>query len=254
MTTTKRRNPQAAPILRSDYASANKDFIVDQDITGYSKEEHRRWSVLFAQQKEAAHRFSSELFCNALARLEKVAPLHIGIPRFSDFNPTLSNHTGWELVAVPGLIPDDVFFAHLAKRQFPITTWIRQAHEMDYIVEPDVFHDFFGHVPLLTDPAVAKFLQRYGEQAATSNPTELTKLASLYWYTIEFGLIREGNTIKAFGAGLLTSRTELEHSTTCFEKHQDFNAQTIRNSGYEIDAFQAQYFVLERLQDLLGIV
>jgi phenylalanine-4-hydroxylase len=241
------------PKLRGDYTGAAKDFVVEQDTAQYSIIEHQRWSVLFAAQKASAKKYGSALFCGSLTRLEQAAPLHLGIPRFSDYNPTLVSHTGWNLVAVPGLIPYDVFFAHLAKRQFPVTTWIRQAHEMDYIVEPDVFHDFFGHVPLLLEPSIANFLQWYGEQASYASDVELKKLARLYWYTIEYGLINEGNNIKAFGAGLLTSRTELEHSVQSIEKHCKFDVERIRDEDYKIDSFQTQYFVLERLQDLLRL-
>ncbi len=250
-TTIQQARSLPAPQLRGDYTGATKDFVVEQDTAQYSNIEHQRWSVLFASQKASAQKNGSALFCDSLTRLEQAAPLHVGIPRFSDYNPTLLSHTGWRLVAVPGLIPDGVFFAHLAKRQFPVTTWIRPAHEMDYIVEPDVFHDFFGHVPLLLEPSIANFLQWYGEQAGYANDVELKKLARLYWYTIEYGLIHEGSNIKAFGAGLLTSRTELEHSVQSIEKHRKFDVERIRDEEYKIDSFQTQYFVLEQLQDLL---
>jgi phenylalanine-4-hydroxylase len=240
------------PQLRGDYAGATTDFVVEQKTAQYSSIEHQRWSVLFAAQKEAARKYGSSLFCTALDRLEQAAPLHLGIPRFSDFNPTLLSHTGWKIVAVPGLIPNDIFFAHLAKRQFPVTTWIRQAHEMDYIVEPDVFHDFFGHVPLLLEPSIANFLQWYGEQAGYANDVELKKLARLYWYTIEYGLIQEGSNIKAFGAGLLTSKTELEYSVQSIKKHYKFDVERIRDTGYVIDSFQTQYFVMKQLQEMFG--
>jgi phenylalanine-4-hydroxylase len=237
--------------LRGDYAPATEEFIIEQNSSQYSKDEHQRWSLLFKRQKAGAQKFGSSLFCNALTRLEQATPLHIGIPKFSDLNPTLIKHTGWKIVAVPGLIPDNIFFAHLAKRQFPVTTWIRRAHEIDYIVEPDVFHDFFGHVPLLLEPSVANFLQWYGERASQADDVELRKLARLYWYTIEYGLIQENNSIKAFGAGLLTSRTELEHSIKAIKKHFTFDTATIRSTNYVIDSFQTQYFVLNQLQDLL---
>jgi phenylalanine-4-hydroxylase len=245
-------HPLALPMLRGDYTGAAKDLVIEQDTAQYSTVEHQRWLVLFARQKAAARKFGSSLFCSALDRLEQAAPLHLGIPRFSDFNPTLLSQTGWKLVAVPGLIPDDIFFAHLAKRQFPVTRWIRQAHEMDYIVEPDVFHDFLGHVPLLLEPSIANFLQWYGEKASHADCKELKKLGLLYWYTIEYGLIKEGSSIKAFGAGLITSRTELEHSVKNIDKHRVFDLETVRATNYVIDSFQTQYFVLEQLQDLLG--
>jgi phenylalanine-4-hydroxylase len=252
-TSAKRSRLLTQSRLRGDYTSATEDFIIEQNSSQYSKDEHQRWSVLFKRQKAGAQKFGSSLFCNALIRLEQAVPLHIGIPKFNDLNPTLIKHTGWKIIAVPGLIPDNIFFSHLAKRQFPVTTWIRKAHEIDYIVEPDVFHDFFGHVPLLLEPSVANFLQWYGERTSQTNDLELTKLARLYWYTIEYGLIHEGSNIKALGAGLLTSRTELEYSVKSIEKHNAFDIETIWNANYVIDSFQTQYFVLEQLQDLLAI-
>jgi phenylalanine-4-hydroxylase len=242
------------PVLRGDYSRARPiDFVVEQDMNQYSADEHARWAALFNRQKIAAAKFGSSLFNQALHRLEQASPLHKGIPCLTDFNPTLLQHTGWKLVAVPGLIPDKVFFEHLAKRQFPVTTWIRDAHEMDYIVEPDIFHDFFGHVPLLTDSAIADFLHWYGKQASQANSDDLKKLARLYWYTIEYGLVKEGNAIRAFGAGLLTSRTELEHSVLCLPKHTQFNVDNVLQSDYAIDTFQTKYFVLEDFQELLGL-
>jgi phenylalanine-4-hydroxylase len=243
----------AQPLLRGDYSNADHNYCVQQDIGAYTRAEHQRWSVLFAHQKQAACKYASSVYFEALTRLESVVPLHQGIPCLSDLNPTLLSHTGWKLVAVPGLIPNDVFFAHLAKRQFPVTTWIRQAHEMDYIVEPDIFHDFFGHVPLLLETSIANFLQGYGEKAGYADQVAVTKLARLYWYMIEYGLIREGNNIKAFGAGLLTSRTELEHSIQTIDKHHQFNVEKIHATDYAIDSFQTGYFVLSQFKDLLGL-
>jgi phenylalanine-4-hydroxylase len=242
------------PVLRGDYSRACPvNFVVEQNMNQYSRDEHARWAALFNRQKTAARKFGSSLFNQALHRLEQASPLHKGIPCLTDFNPTLLQHTGWKLVPVPGLIPDKVFFEHLEKRQFPVTTWIRDAHEMDYIVEPDIFHDFFGHVPLLTDSAIADFLHWYGKQASQANSDELKKLARLYWYTIEYGLVKEGDDIKTFGAGLLTSRTELEHSVLCLPKHTQFNVGNILQSDYTIDTFQTQYFVLEDFQELLQL-
>jgi phenylalanine-4-hydroxylase len=251
--TTKQLPSSSTSPLRGDYSLCSKDYIVDQNTELYSRDEHQRWSTLFARQKAAAEKHASARFIDSLNRLELVAPLDIGIPCLHDFNPTLIEVTGWQLVAVPGLIPDQIFFEHLAKRQFPVTTWIRQAHEMDYIVEPDVFHDFFGHVPHLIDLSIANFLQSYGQQACNADEKELKEIARLYWYTVEYGLVAEENEIKAFGAGLLTSSSELEHSVQCLPKHSRFDVNIVRQSNFTIDRFQSRYFVLEGFQDLLGL-
>jgi phenylalanine-4-hydroxylase len=250
-TTARRPQTNSTPPLRGDYSNCTSDFVVDQSNAQYSRNEHRRWALLFARQKAAAKQHACLRFIDALNQLERVAPLDFGIPYIDDFNPTLLQHTGWKLVAVPGLIPDVVFFEHLAKRQFPVTTWIREAHEMDYIVEPDIFHDFFGHVPLLLDAVIANFLHQYGREACNADDEELKKLARLYWYTIEYGLVIQENEIKAFGAGLLTSKSELEHSIHCLTKHARFVVNKVRRSKYTINTFQSQYFVLENFHDLL---
>jgi monomeric phenylalanine-4-hydroxylase len=161
--------------------------------------------------------------------------------------------TGWEIVAVPGLIPDDAFFTHLANRRFPVTVWLRQPAEFDYIVEPDVFHDFFGHVPLLFDRVYADHLYEYGKGGLKAMRLDAVKmLARLYWFTIEFGLMRTAHGVRAYGAGLLSSGGELAY---CIDHPQPrrlpFELERIMRTEYQIDRYQETYFVIDSFEQLM---
>ncbi|TIM18519.1 MAG: phenylalanine 4-monooxygenase, partial [Mesorhizobium sp.] len=148
---------------------------------------------------------------------------------------------------VPGLIPAPAFFVHLASRRFPVTNWLRTKQELDYIVEPDMFHDFFGHVPALTQPVFADFMQMYGEKAEDLIALGGDEMISrLYWYTVEYGLIQEaGQPLKAFGAGLMSSFAELQFAIESKDAHHvPFDLETVMRTSYEIDKFQRAYFVL----------
>lgn len=161
---------------------------------------------------------------------------------------------GWRLVAVPGFIPEPAFFDHLANRRFPVTRWLRDEHEFDYLVEPDVFHDFFGHVPLLLAPAFADFMQAYGRAGERAMAMDaLPMLARIYWYTVEFGLIAEGADLKAYGAGIVSSPGELVHAINDpLVLRLPFDPVRIMRTDYAIDAFQKCYFVIETLDQLIG--
>jgi phenylalanine-4-hydroxylase len=175
------------------------------------------------------------------------------IPRFADANRVLGDSTGWRIVAVPGLIPEQVFFEHLANRRFPVTVWIRRRDELDYLVEPDVFHDFFGHVPLLTIPMFARFMQAYGEAGpkALATPGALRMLARLYWYMVEFGLIRTSAGLRVYGAGILSSKGETVYSLESQQPHRwRFELLRVMRTDYRIDAFQQSYFVLDSFEQL----
>ena len=161
--------------------------------------------------------------------------------------------TGWQIVAVPGLVPDDVFFTHLANRRFPVTVWLRKPEEFDYIVEPDVFHDFFGHVPLLFDRMYADHLHEYGKGGLKAMRLDAVKwLARLYWYTIEFGLIKVDNQIKAYGAGLLSSGGELAYCVDSPKPRRlPFELERIMRTEYLIDRYQETYFVIDSFEQLM---
>ena len=236
--------------LRGEYAGAAPGYTVAQDWEAYSPEMHDRWRRLHARQSALVARYACRAFREGLARLDCAG----GIPRFADANAVLGPATGWRLVAVPGFIPDDVFFDHLAHRRFPVTRWLREEHELDYLVEPDLFHDFFGHVPMLLDPAIADFLELYGKAGARAMAMEaLEMLARIYWYTIEFGLVREDGGLKVFGAGIISSAGETVFAIDDPKVLRlPFDPVRIMRTGYMIDAFQQTYFVLDSLPQLIG--
>jgi phenylalanine-4-hydroxylase len=236
--------------LRGDYASARDDFSVPQRHHAYTAADHATWRALYARQSALLPKHAARAFRDSLARLDV---MH-GVPDFEDASKLLRARTGWSLIGVPGLIPDDAFFGHLAARRFPVTVWIRKPEELDYVVEPDIFHDFFGHVPLLVEPAFADFLQAYGrlgEHAAKIGA--LKPLARLYWHMVEFGLIREDGAPRAYGAGILSSSAETIHSTTSAEPRRlRFDAARVLRSDYEIDKLQPTYFVIDDYSELFA--
>ena len=234
--------------LRGDYSSADGDCVVEQDWSRYSAADHSLYRRLYARQSALVPQYGCAEFNAALATLAASD----GIPRFADVNRKLRAATGWEIVAVPGLVPDAVFFRHLAHRRFPVTVWLRRPDEFDYIVEPDVFHDFFGHVPLLFDPIFADHLQAYGQGGLKAQQLDAVNLlARLYWYTIEFGLIRTPSGLKAYGAGILSSGGEIRY---CIDeprpKRLAFDLERVMRTDYNIDRMQDTYFVIDSFAQL----
>ncbi|HNB26527.1 MAG TPA: phenylalanine 4-monooxygenase [Alphaproteobacteria bacterium] len=239
--------------LRGDYSRAAADFSTTQDYAAYAQADHALWRRLYQRQIALMPRYAAQPVKDALAELDFGA----AIPDLARVSEKLLRATGWRLVAVPGFIPDAAFFAHLARRQFPVTVWLRKPEEIDYLVEPDIFHDFFGHVPLLFDPVFADFLQLYGEKGAEAERLGATAiLARLYWYTVEFGLIRESSDdktggIKAYGAGMLSSFAETAFSVDDASPNRiGFDLERVMRTAYRIDDFQQTYFVLESFQQL----
>lgn len=234
--------------LRGDYSPCRADFTVEQAYD-YSKDQQEVWRLLCERQTKLTNRLAHRSYLDgvdALGLLER-------IPDFEEVSEKLARLTGWTIVAVPGLIPNEPFFDHLANRRFPVTNWLRGRDEIDYIVEPDMFHDFFGHVPALSQPAFADFMQMYGEKApalGTLGGGEM--FGRLYWYTAEFALMQEpGEPLKAFGAGLMSSFTELQFSVENRDAHRvPFDIETVMRTGYEIDKFQRAYFVLPSFEAL----
>lgn len=235
--------------LRGNYAQAAADYTVSQDWDHYSDDEHDTWYRLYTCQYPLIQRYAAPEFLDGLEALTLDAT---SIPNFSDANKILRRRTGWHIVAVPGLIPDDQFFAHLAQRTFPVSVWIRERSELDYLAEPDLFHDFFGHVPLLTNPVFARFMQAYGtagRKARTYGAVHM--LARLYWYTVEFGLIHSSQGLKAYGAGILSSPGETVHSIDSNAPHRiAFNLERVMCTNYLADAYQRMYFVIDNLEQL----
>lgn len=232
--------------LRGDYAGMAPDWTVAQRAEHYSDEEQAVWRLLLERQSALAHRYACAEFLNGLETLG------IGgtIPDFAAVNARLEPLTGWQVVGVPGLIPDAAFYDHLAHRRFPVTVWIRTREELDYLVEPDLFHDFFGHVPLLTDPVFADYMQEYGRRGVEAGPN-VHLLARLYWFTVEFGLIRTPQGLKAYGAGILSSAAEVKHAIEGDGVERlPFDAAKAMASPYEIDKLQPTYFVLDDFHQL----
>jgi phenylalanine-4-hydroxylase len=234
--------------LRGDYSLAAPDYSVQQDWAGYTADEHALYRRLFERQSKLVPRYACAEWIAAIAGLDAG-----DIPRFDRISAKLRSKTGWEIVAVPGLIPDDAFFTHLANRRFPVTVWLRKPEEFDYIVEPDVFHDFFGHVPLLFDPVYADHLHEYGKGGLKAMRLDaVTMLARLYWYTIEFGLMKVGSETRAYGAGLLSSGGELAY---CVDdpapRRRPFDLERIMRTEYRIDRYQDTYFVIDSFDQLM---
>ena len=236
--------------LRGDYSKAAADYSVEQDWSTYTPAEHALYRRLFERQAKLVPRYACAEWIDAIGGLESAAR---EIPKFDDVSRRLRVATGWEIVAVPGLIPDDAFFTHLAHRRFPVTVWLRRPDEFDYIVEPDVFHDFFGHVPLLFDRVYADHLYEYGKGGLKAMRLDAVKmLARLYWFTIEFGLMRTPAGIRAYGAGLLSSGGELAY---CVDdprpRRLPFELERIMRTAYQIDRYQETYFVIESFAHLM---
>ncbi|MBR2815164.1 MAG: phenylalanine 4-monooxygenase [Reyranella sp.] len=232
--------------LRGDYAGMAPDWTVTQTPDLYSDEEQAVWRLLLERQSALARRYACAEF------LQGLETLGIGetIPDFAAVNAKLEPLTGWRVVAVPGLIPDAAFYDHLAHRRFPVTVWIRKREELDYLVEPDLFHDFFGHVPLLTDPVFADYMQEYGRRGVEAGPN-VHLLARLYWFTVEFGLIRTAQGLKVYGAGIVSSAAEIRHAIEGEGVERlPFDAATVMHRPYEIDRLQNTYFVLDDFRQL----
>ena len=238
------------PGLRGDYNNARRDYRISQQWDYYSADDHALWQLLYARQLRLVRRYACPEFLSALTKLDAGG----GIPRFESVNRKLRRATGWEIVGVPGLIPDRPFFEHLAGRRFPVTVWLRTPQEFDYIVEPDLFHDFFGHVPLLFDGVYAEHLQAYGAGGIKALPLGgLAHLARLYWYTIEFGLVRCPTGVRAYGAGLLSSGAELSYALEDPRPRRfAFDLLRVMRTAYRIDNFQPAYFVIDNFAQLLS--
>jgi len=236
--------------LRGNYESMASDWTVPQHAADYSAEDQAVWRLLVERQSALAQRHACDEFVQGLETLG----IGDSIPDFAAVNAKLEKLTGWRVVGVPGLIPDAVFYDHLAHRRFPVTVWIRTRAELDYLVEPDLFHDFFGHVPLLSNPVFADYMQMYGQRGVEAG-TKIDLLARLYWYTVEFGLIRTPKGIKIYGAGILSSAAEVQHAIDSKDVERlPFAAAIVMHRPYEIDKLQNTYFVLDDFRELFNAV
>lgn len=229
---------------------AAKDWTIDQNWAGFSASEHEVWDRLFARQLAMLPDRASDAFLRGIDVLRLEKP---GIPDFAELNERLMAATGWQVVAVPGLVPDDVFFDHLANRRFVSGNFIRRADQLDYLQEPDVFHDVFGHVPMLADPVFADYMQAYGKGGLRSLTFgALHKLARLYWYTVEFGLVRENGGLRIYGAGIVSSYGESIFALDDPSPNRlGFDLERIMRTEYRIDDYQQNYFVIDSYEQLL---
>lgn len=236
---------------RGDYSRAGADYTCAQDYVRYTEQDHDTYRRLYARQSALLPGLASEAFIAALPSLGA----EDRIPRFDEVNERLARATGWEIVGVPGLIPEVPFFTLLANRKFPVTDWIRTPDEFDYIVEPDIFHDLFGHVPLLFNPVFADYVQRYGQGGLKAEQLGACEmLARLYWYTIEFGLIREPAGLRAYGAGILSSSGELAYAVQSpTPQRLPLALERTMRTRYKIDSYQETYFVIDSFQELFDM-
>ena len=225
---------------------------VEQPWDSYTEADHAVWRQLYARQQALLPGRACDAFLQAQARMRMPSDR---IPKFSDLNEILGAATGWQIVAVEGLLPELDFFTHLANRRFPVSWWIRRPDQIDYIEEPDLFHDLFGHVPLLMEPMFADYLQAYGRGGVKAHgigPDALMQLARLYWYTVEFGLIRQADGLRIYGAGIVSSKGE---SIYCLESAAPnrigFDLERVMRTRYRIDTYQKTYFVIDSFEQLM---
>lgn len=226
--------------------------IVDQPWDDYTADDHNTWATLFLRQKEVLQNRACQEFLDNQKRFGMTPDQ---IPRFDELNEVLAKGTGWELIGVEGLLPELDFFDHLANRRFPVTWWIRRPDQIDYIAEPDMFHDLFGHVPLLLNPMFADYMAAYGRggvKAHGISAEALVNLTRLYWYTVEFGLINTRDGIRIYGSGIVSSKGESIHSLESAAPNRiGFDLKRIMRTRYRIDSYQKSYHVIDSFEQLM---
>lgn len=234
-------------------AAAAPQLLLEQDYAGYTADDFWVWQTLFERQLQHLPHVASGRFLDGLARIEFRPE---AIPDFRRVNPLLQRATGWELVAVPGIVDNRTFFELLASRRFPATTWLRTPAQLDYLEEPDMFHDVFAHVPLLTDPFFADFLEQLGQLGLThlDDETAIELLSRLYWFTVEFGLIREPAGLRIYGAGILSSGGETRFCLGPEPRRQPYDVAAVLATPYAKDRFQDVYFVVDSYEQLAASV
>ena len=250
--TQKTQSGLETPTLKNRYLGApkNPDYTIEQDWQSYSAAEHDRWDRLFARQVEIlADRACGEY-------LEAMTSLRLserGIPDMERLSDRLEAMTGWRVVPVADLVPDEIFFEHLANKRFPAGAFIRPEAEFDYLEEPDIFHDVFGHIPMLAEPVFAEFMQAYGKGGQRAMQLgQLHNLARLYWYTVEFGLIQTQAGLRIYGAGIASSPRESVFSLSDASPNRiRLDLERVMRTKYIIDDFQQTYFVIDSFEALL---
>jgi len=239
-------------VLDRPPAGAAADWTIPQGWDRYTAEEHATWDTLFARQAKLLPGRASNAWLKGLDVLRLDRP---GIPDFEELSDRLEALTGWRVVAVPGLVPDDVFFDHMANRRFVAGNFIRRPDQLDYLQEPDVFHDVFGHVPMLSDPVFADYLAAYGRGGQRALGLDALKyLGRLYWYTVEFGLVAETEGLRIFGAGIVSSASESRFALDDASPHRIMlDLARVMRTEYRIDDFQQNYFVIPSFDELLRL-
>jgi len=217
-------------------------YFVEQDWFAYSPEQHAVWAILYERRMRTLAATGSRVF---LEGAERIGLRPDRVPDLADVNRRLAARTGWAAVGVTGFLPAREFFACLSQRRFPTTLTVRPREQLDYLPEPDIFHDVFGHVPLHADPVFADFLQRFGRLAAAAETDEhVTALARLFWFTVEFGLIREGGEVKLYGSGLISSHGDGANAL----------GPTCDRRPFALPAVLAQPFAIDHLQNVLFVI
>jgi phenylalanine-4-hydroxylase len=235
--------------MSSHFQVRDDDYVIDQNWAGYSADEHAVWDFLYRRQRDLLGSRADEAL---IAGHEALNLNRGGIPNFAVINEELKARTGFMVVAVPGLVPDEVFFNHLANRRFPAGQFIRGRHQLDYLQEPDIFHDVFGHVPLLTNPVFADYMEAYGRGGLRAMKFgRLKNLAALYWYTVEFGLIETPKGVRIYGAGISSSKDESIFALDDPSPNRiRFDLERVMRTNYRIDDFQQTYFVIRSYDEL----
>lgn len=241
---------QDTHVLDRPPEGAAADWTIPQNWQAYTAEEHATWDKLYERQAKLLPGRASQAYLNGLDALRLSES---GIPNFEELSERLMKLTGWQVVAVPGLVPDEVFFDHMANRRFVAGNFIRRPDQLDYIQEPDVFHDVFGHVPMLADPVFADYLEAYGRGGNRALELgALKQLGRLYWYTVEFGLIREDGDLRIYGAGIVSSSAESHFALESDSPNRiGFDMKRVMQTDYRIDDFQQNYFVIPSFGELL---
>ncbi|WP_337846680.1 phenylalanine 4-monooxygenase [Sphingomonas sp.] len=239
-------------VLERPPEGAGADWTIPQNWDAFTAEEHAVWDTLYERQVKLLPGRASKAFLRGLDLLKLSES---GIPNFEELSQRLMKATGWQVVAVPGLVPDDVFFDHMANRRFVAGNFIRRADQLDYLQEPDVFHDVFGHVPLLADPVFADYMEAYGRGGLRAlEHGALKQLSRLYWYTVEFGLIQEDDDLRIYGAGIVSSYGESRYALDSDSPNRiGFDLKRVMRTNYRIDDFQQNYFVIPSYDELLRV-
>ena len=240
----------AAHVFETPPEGVADDWSMPQNWEQFSDSDHARWSEFAAKQTKALEGLASDTFIEGVRALELDK---MGVPEFERWNERLRSVTGWEVVAVPGVIPNEPFFKMLSERKFPVANFLRQGPSFEYSDEPDMFHDVYGHMPMFIDPTFGEFMSAYGRAGIRAERLGMSDwLGRLYLHTVEFGLIRQGDGLRAYGAGLMSSYAETVHALTSDNPRRlEFDLPRLMRTQWPFDEFQPTYFVIESFDALL---